>query len=142
MPADQNYAIYPILPTIKRFHVNRLCATPKILTKLRNHPGIYKYSHQEDLREEEKEDLESLKYITCGGALLPIGLKHEIQQALSVKITQGYGMTETTSIIAGGSWTEPENGAVGVLYPNTEAKVLDIQTGKGKTIYINLYLKF
>ncbi|KAJ1672565.1 hypothetical protein EV182_006931, partial [Spiromyces aspiralis] len=83
-----------------------------------------------------------LRYITCGGALLSPELRSAVRSNLGGAIvTQGYGLTETTSIIAGGSWVEPKPGAVGVLYPNTQAKIFDPVSGKGPDKFGELYVR-
>ncbi|KAJ1954327.1 hypothetical protein GGI12_005813, partial [Dipsacomyces acuminosporus] len=68
----------------------------------------------------------SVKAIGCGGAFLPPHLLRAYSDFFNgAPIIQGYGQTESSSIIAGSSWAKPVSGAVGILYPNSLAKVID-----------------
>jgi acyl-CoA synthetase (AMP-forming)/AMP-acid ligase II len=76
-------------------------------------------------------DLSKLKTIFSGAAPLGAGLTRACMQRLDCDIRQGYGMTETSPV----THSTPLNssqvklGSVGVPAPNTECKVIDLETG-------------
>jgi len=73
-----------------------------------------------------------LKTIFCGAAPLDENLTRACMKRLSCEIRQGYGMTET-SPVTHSSPSDPamvKFGSVGVPAPNTECKVVDLETGK------------
>ncbi|KAI3990502.1 hypothetical protein MKX01_022802 [Papaver californicum] len=77
-------------------------------------------------------DLESLKQVSCGEAPLSRKTIHEfLQDFPHVEFFQGYGMTESTAVGTRGFNTEyfQKYTSVGLLAPNTEAKVVHWDTG-------------
>ncbi|KAJ1916056.1 hypothetical protein H4219_003988 [Mycoemilia scoparia] len=127
-----------LFEAINKYNVTRICAHPALLFMINDYGLSLKKQQQATTTTTNPMDtnnefdyssvinLPSLKYITCGGAFLSPKLRHNVQTMLGATLTQGYGSTETSSILAGGSWMEPKPGAVGVLYPNTQAKIIDI----------------
>jgi acyl-CoA synthetase (AMP-forming)/AMP-acid ligase II len=76
--------------------------------------------------------LPKLKTIFCGAAPLDENLTRACMQRLSCEIRQGYGMTET-SPVTHSSPADPAKvkfGSVGVPAPNTECKIVDLETGE------------
>jgi acyl-CoA synthetase (AMP-forming)/AMP-acid ligase II len=76
-------------------------------------------------------DLSKLKTIFCGAAPLDEQLTRSCMQRLNCDVRQGYGMTET-SPVTHSSPVDPSQvkfGSVGVPAPNTECKVVDLETG-------------
>jgi acyl-CoA synthetase (AMP-forming)/AMP-acid ligase II len=108
----------PFLKVLQDWPITSAHLVPPIVVALGKHPAVdnYKFPH--------------LKYIFCGAAPLGPELTEAVEKRLSVKIRQGYGMTEaspaTHYTVAG---TE-RAGAVGQLMPSTEGRIVDPQTGK------------
>jgi acyl-CoA synthetase (AMP-forming)/AMP-acid ligase II len=76
-------------------------------------------------------DLSKLRTIFCGAAPLDEQLTRSCMQRLDCDVRQGYGMTET-SPVTHSSPVDPGQvkfGSVGVPAPNTECKVVDLETG-------------
>jgi acyl-CoA synthetase (AMP-forming)/AMP-acid ligase II len=76
-------------------------------------------------------DLSTLGTIFCGAAPLGENLTRDCMERLNCKIRQGYGMTET-SPVTHSSPSDPalvRLGSVGVCAPNTECKIIDLETG-------------
>ncbi|MCP4922609.1 MAG: long-chain fatty acid--CoA ligase, partial [bacterium] len=74
----------------------------------------------------------SLKHCISGGAALPRALLEKVEETLNVSVIEGYGLTETSPVIAvntfkGGSFP----GSVGPIVPNLEVKIID-EKGKEK----------
>ncbi|XP_060074047.1 uncharacterized protein LOC132553785 [Ylistrum balloti] len=77
----------------------------------------------------EKYDVSSLKTLVCAAAPLGIGLTEETRNKLNVDITQAYGLTECSPLTHYDTYPGKE-GTIGQLVPNTEGKVVDIETGQ------------
>lgn len=76
--------------------------------------------------------LQSLRQVSCGAALLSIGVISSFVHAFpNVDFIQGYGMTESTAVGTRGFNTEKIHNysSIGLLAPNTEAKVVDWNNG-------------
>lgn len=92
---------------------------PPIVLALSKHPVIDNY------------DLSSLKTIFSGAAPLDEHLTRACMTRLGCDVRQGYGMTET-SPVTHSSPADPSQvrfGSVGVPAPNTECKIVDLETG-------------
>ena len=102
------------LEGVQKYRVTHLQVAPPVVVMLGRRPETKRY------------DLSSVKYILCGAAPLAKDLQNEVCDLLKVSITQGWGMTETTSAaihVPGGA--NDDSGSVGMLDPNTEAKLVD-----------------
>lgn len=76
-------------------------------------------------------DLSTLGTIFSGAAPLDESLTRACMARLNCQIRQGYGMTET-SPVTHSSPSDPQQvkfGSVGVCAPNTECKIIDLETG-------------
>lgn len=62
-----------------------------------------------------------------GGALL--FHVDEFFNNIGIPVLEGYGMTETSPVISVRTYKDLVIGTVGTIYPNTEIKLLDLQTG-------------
>ncbi len=63
--------------------------------------------------------------VTSGAAALPITLYEEFQQRFGVKLSEGYGLTETASGATSHLGVEIRPGSVGKALPGVELKVVD-----------------
>ena len=59
------------------------------------------YSFLVDLCARNDYDVSSLKYCISGGAALPRALLKKVEETLKVSVIEGYGLTETSPVIAG-----------------------------------------
>ncbi|XP_077991028.1 uncharacterized protein LOC144445363 [Glandiceps talaboti] len=84
----------------------------------------------------DKYDLSSLKHIVVGGAPVSFETIESAKRRLSshnkeLIIQQGYGLTESTTLVTMCSFHDGcPPGSCGLLLPNTEAKVVDLETGE------------
>ena len=108
------------LGLIQQHRITTAYLVPPIILFLANHPLVSNF------------DMSSLQYIMSGAA--PIG--SEQLQAVSKRIRctvhQGYGLTETSPVVIKEPdlLTSTKQGTVGVLMPNTEAMIIDTETGE------------
>lgn len=108
------------LQTLQKYDVTLAHLVPPIVLALSKHPIVDKYP------------LPKVKTIFCGAAPLDENLTRACMERLKCDIRQGYGMTET-SPVTHSSPADPSQvkfGSVGVAAPNTECKIVDLETGE------------
>jgi long-chain acyl-CoA synthetase len=66
--------------------------------------------------------------ISGGGALQPH--VDEFFNFIGIPVLEGYGMTETSPVLAVRTWKNLVIGTVGELYPHTEVRIIDLQNGE------------
>jgi long-chain acyl-CoA synthetase len=66
--------------------------------------------------------------ISGGGALQPH--VDEFFNFIGIPVLEGYGMTETSPVLAVRTWSNLVIGTVGNPYPHTEVRILDLQSGE------------
>lgn len=81
-------------------------------------------------------DISSLKYILSGAAPLGQEQVQAVRKRINCPVYQGYGLTETCPAT---HWTPDlsatvKQGSVGVLVPNTEALIIDTETGQSLAV--------
>ncbi|KAG9139989.1 hypothetical protein Leryth_010519 [Lithospermum erythrorhizon] len=108
-----------MVKAIERYKVTHLTVVPPLLTPL--------------TRKAKNGDgrLKSLKQVSCGAAPLNPRLIEEFVRTLPMLSFQGYGMTESAAVATRGYNTKEIHNytSVGLLAPNTQAKVVDWVTG-------------
>jgi acyl-CoA synthetase (AMP-forming)/AMP-acid ligase II len=107
------------LRLLSRHRVTQMYTVPPVGLGLTQYPGVRSY------------DLSSLRMGLFGAAPLPTELQKRIQDTMGFPIIQGYGLTET-SPVTNADFMEPERarpGSVGPAMPDTEEKVVDLETG-------------
>nr|WGU24009.1 4-coumarate:CoA ligase 5.1 [Crinum x powellii] len=112
-----------MLREVERYRVSHLFVVPPVMVGLAKHGKVLG----------KKYDLGSLRWVCSGAA--PLGSDVMVEFAKNfpnVEVVQGYGMTETTSIISlelpkGGT---RQYGSTGYLMPGIEAKVISVETSK------------
>lgn len=113
------FELEPFLKILQDHNVTLAHLVPPIVLALSKHPAVDQYNFPK------------LKTIFCGAAPLDGNLTRACMQRLSCEIRQGYGMTET-SPVTHSSPADPAQvkfGSVGVPAPNTECKIVDLETG-------------
>ena len=107
------------LQTLQKYEVTLAHLVPPIVLALSKHPVVDQYP------------LPKLKTIFSGAAPLDENLTRACMDRLGCEVRQGYGMTET-SPVTHSSPPDPEQvkfGSVGIAAPNTECKIVDLETG-------------
>ena len=91
------------------------------------------YSFLIDLYARGDYDVSSLNYCISGGAALPYSLLKKVEETLQVSVIEGYGLTETSPVIAVNTFKNGSfPGSVGPIVPNVEVKIID-EAGKEKS---------
>ncbi|HLS20283.1 MAG TPA: long-chain-fatty-acid--CoA ligase [Bacillota bacterium] len=106
-----------VLKTIDKLQPTLFPGAPTIYVGLLNHPDIKKY------------DLSSIEACISGSAALPVEVQEQFERITGGKLVEGYGLTETSPVThANFLWTKRINGSIGVPWPNTDAKIVDMDT--------------
>lgn len=114
------FELEPFLETLSKYKVTLAHLVPPIVLALSKHPAVDNY------------DLSQLKMIFSGAAPLDSNLTQACMDRLKCKIRQGYGLTETSPV----THSSPANhqqvkfGSVGVPAPNTDCKIVSLETGE------------
>ncbi|GMG17598.1 unnamed protein product [Phytophthora fragariaefolia] len=106
------------LKTVVKYKMTKLNLAPPLVTFLAKHPIVDKY------------DLSHVTHVGSGGAPLGKEVEHAVLQRLGIQVLQGYGMTEFAGCATSSYPTTFRDGASGTLHPNTELKVVDLETGQ------------
>ena len=73
------------------------------------------------------DDFKSIRLAVCGGEPLPASLYADVLNRFELEILEGYGLTETSPVVA---WSVPwakANGSVGLPLPGVEVRIVDEQ---------------
>jgi len=105
------------LKTLRDHRVTRLHTVPPVLQFLATHSLVDAY------------DLSALTWVICGAA--PLGREMENRAGLRLKceVVQGFGMTESSGVVAATYPGKVRRGASGQLLPATQARIVDPESG-------------
>ena len=108
------------LRILQEQRITRALLVPPILLAMAKDPLVARY------------DLSALKLIGSGAAPLDPGVERACAERVGCPIVQGYGLTETTTSVCttAGAPLGPRPGSVGVLLPDTEARIVDPDSGQ------------
>ncbi|WP_284640022.1 long-chain-fatty-acid--CoA ligase [Paenibacillus silviterrae] len=92
---------------------------PTMYISLLQHPKIKQF------------DLSSIDFCISGAASLPYEVQESFEKATGGKLIEGYGLTEASPVThANNIWEKRKVGSIGIPFPDTECRVVDIETGK------------
>jgi ribosome assembly protein SQT1 len=112
------------LAAIEKFKINSLYLVPPIIILMAKNKDVL-----------DKFDLSSVKIIFTGAAPLGKETAEELaEQYPSWLIRQGYGLTETSTVVSSSSGLDIWFGSSGSLIPGIEARIVDME-GKDVTAY-------
>jgi long-chain acyl-CoA synthetase len=105
---------------------NTFPGVPAMYIGIINNPNLAKY------------DLKSIRVCISGSAPLPIEVQEKFAQLTGGRLVEGYGMTEASPVthcnpVIG----ERRSGSVGLPYPSTESKIINLEDGAELTDYEN-----
>jgi long-chain acyl-CoA synthetase len=107
------------LKTIEKQKPTLFPGAPTIYIALLNHPDIKKY------------DLSSIESCISGSAPLPLEVQENFEKVTGGKLVEGYGLTESSPVTHSNYlWEKRINGSIGVPWPNTDAKIISMETGE------------
>jgi long-chain acyl-CoA synthetase len=111
-----------VLKAIEQYGVTIFCGVPTMYTVLVNHPHITKYK------------LSTIKFCISGAAPLPPEVQRKFMKITGGVLVEGYGLTESSPVThcnpLDPTMKTVKIGSIGIPWPDTEAKIVDIKTGK------------
>ncbi|WP_246941018.1 long-chain-fatty-acid--CoA ligase [Bacillus pinisoli] len=106
------------LKTIEKHKPSLFPGAPTIYIGLLNHPDIKKY------------DLSSIECCISGSAPLPLEVQQKFEEVTGGKLVEGYGLTEASPVTHSNNlWDKRVNGSIGLPWPDTEARIVSMETG-------------
>lgn len=110
------------LQTIQRHRVTVFCGVPTMYQAILAHPDLGKY------------DLASIRVCISGAAPLPPTVQKRFMSATGGFLAEGYGLTEASPVTHCNPVDETLKtvrvGSIGLPLPGTEARIVDLETGK------------
>lgn len=112
---------------LRKYRFNVLCGVPSL------YDTISKMKFR-------KNELKCLKLVVCGGDSMSLPLKQRVNDFLKkygceTDIKVGYGLTESSGVVAlSPSGIYDKADVIGFPFPNSEFKIIDINTGKDSLI--------
>jgi long-chain acyl-CoA synthetase len=107
-----------ILKVIEKYKVTHFPLIPHLIRELLSQNEFDEY------------DLTSLTTCASGGAYIPPNVLQAFEKVTGARIYQGYGLTEAgPSVCATPIGSDPDYTNSGLSYPDTEVKIVDLQSG-------------
>ena len=103
---------------VERAHVTNWSAITTMLVDFLSNPDLGKY------------DLSSLRVLGGGGAAMPEALARKLEDVFHLPYIEGYGLSETMAPTHMNPPHRPKRQCGGIPIFNTDARVLDIETGR------------
>lgn len=108
-----------LVRTIERFQPTVFPVVPTMLVSIANFPGI------------ETRRLRSVRVCPCAGSPLAPAVQRTFIERTGVRPVEGYGLTEAAPVTHGNPpFGEDRHGTIGLPYPDTLARVVDVETGE------------
>ena len=113
-PRDMDH----VLKAINKHHPTMFPGVPTMYVAINNYPDISKYN------------LKSIRACVSGAAGLPVDVQKKFQELTGGRLVEGYGLSETSPVThANPVFGNNKIGTIGVPWPDTEAKIMDLETG-------------
>jgi len=110
--------IEDVLKTITRHKPTLYPGVPAMYVAINNYPELHKY------------DLSSIKACISGAAGLPVEVQQRFQELTGARLVEGYGLSEASPVThANPIFGENRIGTIGLPWPDTEVKIVDVDTG-------------
>jgi len=108
-----------LIEVIQKHKITIFPGVAAIFNLLNNHEGI------------ENVDMTSIKYCTSGAGPLPLEVQERFEQLTGAKLREGYGLTEASPFVSVNPLAGRfKNGTVGLPLPDTDLKIVDLESGE------------
>ena len=113
------YDVEALLKAIRDYRPTYFPAVPTIYISLLNHPQVKEYG------------IDKVQRFNCGSAPLPIEVIAQFERLTGgVSLNEGYGLSEASPVThSTASLARRKPGSIGLPFPDTEIKIVDLQTG-------------
>ena len=110
------------LKAIQKHKATVFCGAPTMYALLLAHPGLSRY------------DLKSVRFCISGSAPLPPDVQKKWMEMTGGVLVEGYGLTESSPVThcnpLDRSMKTVKVGSIGLPWPDTDAKIMDMETGE------------
>jgi long-chain acyl-CoA synthetase len=108
-----------VLKTIKKYKPTIFPGVPTMYLAINNFPGVRRFG------------ISSIKACISGAAPLPVEVQEAFEKLTRGRLVEGYGLTEATTVThANPLFGRRKVGSIGLALPSTEAKIMDLATGR------------
>ncbi len=108
-----------IMKNINKHHPTLFPGVPTMYVAFNNYPDLGKY------------DVKSIRACLSGGAGLPVEVQKAFQELTGARLVEGYGLSEASPVThANPVYGQNKIGTIGLPWPDTEAKIVDLETGQ------------
>ena len=107
-----------VLKAVARYKPTMFPGVPTMYVAILNHPRLRQY------------DFSSIESCVSGAAPLPLEVQERFERLTGGSLVEGYGLTEASPVTHVNPTGEGKrNGTIGIPLPDTEARIVDIETG-------------
>jgi long-chain acyl-CoA synthetase len=107
-----------VLQALREFRPTYFPAVPTVFVGLLNHPKVKEY------------DLDKVRTFNSGGAPCPTEVLEQWEQTVRRPLNEGYGLSETSPVThSNAQLSRRKLGSIGVPVPDTDMKIVDVETG-------------
>jgi long-chain acyl-CoA synthetase len=107
-----------VLTAIREFRPTYFPAVPTVFVSLLNHPKV------------GESGLEQVRVFNSGGAPCPVEVMEEFERRIGRPLNEGYGLSETSPVThSTAQLAFRKLGTIGLPFPDTDMKIVDIETG-------------
>ncbi len=106
-----------VLKAIETHKITYYCGVPTMFVGFLNFP------------ERDQYDLSSVRFAVSAAAPLPPEVQQQFQAVTGGKMVEAYGLTETSPAATMDPIGSPKDNSLGVPVPDTDVKIVDVETG-------------
>ena len=107
------------LEAINTYQPTRFPGVPTMYIAIINHPKVRDYT------------ISSIKVCSSGSAPMPVEALKKFEELTGGKISEGYGLTEASPVTHANPFSgQRKIGSIGLPRPDTDAKIVDLETGE------------
>ena len=107
------------LEAINAYQPTRFPGVPTMYIAIINHPRVKEYN------------ISSIKVCSSGSAPMPVEALKRFEELTGGKISEGYGLTEASPVTHANPFSgQRKIGSIGLPRPDTDAKIVDLETGE------------
>lgn len=113
------FELQQVLDHINTYKPTIFPGVPSIYALINQAPGVRDFG------------LSSIKACISGAAPLPVEVQEAFEKLKHGRLVEGYGLTEASPVTHANPLTgDARSGSIGIPVPNTDAKIVDLVTGK------------
>ncbi|MFX0063730.1 MAG: long-chain fatty acid--CoA ligase [Candidatus Hermodarchaeota archaeon] len=126
MPDPRVRGFLEMLELLSKYQCTYFCAVPTIYARLLARPELPEY------------DISNLRACISGAAPLPLEVMKQFEAVSGGNLVEGYGLTETSPVATGNPLVAApgldaplkKEGSIGIPFPDTDVKIVDVETGE------------